>query len=241
MAWGSAAPAAWSTEDEPVLLQFAGHHFEPLLSGALFWRSESMLLVADLHLEKFSSFARRGQMLPPYDTGMTLKRLERDLAATGAERVVSLGDSFHRDEGTTTLLDADRRRLMALLGRAQWTWLSGNHDPSPHTLGGVCGRELEHRGIVLRHEPPRGGKGATIAGHLHPAAAVAANGSGTRRPCFVHDRKLLLLPAYGSGAGSMNILGPAFQGLFDHRSLEVTMLGRSRLYPVSTRRLVAGT
>src|SRR5689334_11569015 len=175
--WSSnAASAAWSTEDSVVLLTFAGQTFEPLLSGALFWRAESMLLVADLHLEKFSSFAKKGQMLPPYDTGLTLKRLERDLEKTGAERVVSLGDSFHRDEGTTTLLDADRLRLMALLGKSHWTWLSGNHDPSPHTLGGVCVPALEHRGITLVHEPRRGARTATIAGHLHPAATVVAHG-----------------------------------------------------------------
>ncbi|MEP7240462.1 MAG: ligase-associated DNA damage response endonuclease PdeM [Devosia sp.] len=222
-----------------MVLTFAGHSFEPLLSGALFWRSESMLLVADLHLEKFSSFARRGHMLPPYDTGLTLKRLERDLEQTRAERVVALGDSFHRDEGTTTLLDADRLRLTALLGKSHWTWLSGNHDPSPHALGGTCAPELEHRGLLLTHEPKRNGR-ATIAGHLHPAATVVANGRGTRRPCFVHDGRLLLLPAYGSGAGSMNILSRAFAGLFDHTALEVTMLGRSKLYPVSTRRLVGG-
>src|ERR1700750_2628136 len=94
----AASSAAWSTEEHVVFLQFAGQTFEPLLSGALFWRAESMLLVADLHLEKFSSFARKGQMLPPYDTGLTLKRLEKDLALTKAERVVSLGDSFHRNE-----------------------------------------------------------------------------------------------------------------------------------------------
>ena len=223
-----------------MFLHFAGHAFEPLVSGALFWRAESMLLVADLHFEKFSSFARRGHMLPPYDTGMTLRRLERDIATTGAERIVSLGDSFHRDEGTSTLLDADRLRLAALLGRTHWTWLSGNHDPSPHALGGVCVDRLEHRGITLVHAPQRGSARATIAGHLHPAATVAANGHGTRRPCFVHDGKLLLLPAYGAGTGSMNILGPAFHGLFDHATLEVTMLGRNRLYPVSPRRLVAG-
>ena len=237
--WSNAARAASEAEEATVLLSFAGQTFEPLLSGALFWRAESMLLVADLHLEKFSSFARRGQMLPPYDTGLTLKRLEKDLAATKAERVVSLGDSFHRDEGTTTLLDADRLRLTALLGRSHWTWLSGNHDPSPHALGGVCVDRLEHRGITLIHEPKRGQR-ATIAGHLHPAATVAANGHGTRRPCFVHDGNILLLPAYGAGTGSMNILGPTFHGLFDYESLEVTMLGRSRLYPVSTKRLVAG-
>jgi len=240
MAWGNAARSvAQEAEGSQVLLHFAGHVFEPLLSGALFWRDQSMLLVADLHLEKFSSFARKGHMLPPYDTGLTLKRLERDLEATGAERVVSLGDSFHRDEGTTTLLDADRLRLMALLGRSHWTWISGNHDPSPHTLGGVCVSHLDHLGLTLTHEPRLGSRG-TIAGHLHPAATVYSNGSATRRPCFVHDGKILLLPAYGSGAGSMNILGPTFAGLFNHRALEVTMIGRSRLYPVSTKRLVGG-
>ncbi|MBI4921966.1 MAG: ligase-associated DNA damage response endonuclease PdeM [Devosia nanyangense] len=222
-----------------MLLHFAGHSFEPQLSGALFWRAEKMLLVADLHLEKFSSFAKKGQMLPPYDTGLTLKRLERDLAATGAERVVALGDSFHRDEGTATLLDADRLRLMALLGRAHWTWLSGNHDPAPHALGGVCLTALEHRGLTLVHEPQRGAH-ATIAGHLHPAATVHSSGHTTRRPCFVHDNRLLLLPAYGAGAGSMNILSPPFVGLFDFAALEVTMIGRSKLYPVSTKRLVRG-
>ncbi|MEO8758265.1 MAG: ligase-associated DNA damage response endonuclease PdeM [Devosia sp.] len=239
MSWSNAAPAAWGSEEATVLLNFAGHTFEPLLSGALFWRAESMLLVADLHLEKFSSYAKKGQMLPPYDTGLTLKRLEKDLAATKAERVVSLGDSFHRDEGTTTLLDADRLRLMALLGKSHWTWLSGNHDPSPHALGGTCVDHLEHRGLTLVHEP-KAGAVATIAGHLHPAATVVANGHGTRRPCFVHDGQLLLLPAYGSGTGSINILGPAFHGLFDYATLEVTMLGRSKLYPVSIKRLVAG-
>jgi DNA ligase-associated metallophosphoesterase len=238
MALGNAARAAPESEDA-VLLKFAGHTFEPLLSGALFWRAESMLLVADLHFEKFSSFAKRGLMLPPYDTGLTLKRLERDIEQTKAERVVSLGDSFHRDEGTTTLLDTDRLRLMALLGKSHWTWISGTHDPSPHALGGVCVTQLDYRGLTLTHQPKRGGLGV-IAGHLHPAATVVANGAGTRRPCFVHDTKTMLLPAYGAGAGSMNILGPTFAGLFDHRSLEVVMLGRSRLYPVSTKRLVAG-
>ncbi len=237
--WSNAASAASEPEDTVVLLSFAGEIFEPQLSGALFGRAQSILLVADLHLEKFSSYARRGQMLPPYDTGLTLKRLEADIAKTRAERVVSLGDSFHRDEGTTTLLDADRLRLMALLGRSHWTWISGNHDPSPHTLGGVCVDRLELGGLTLTHEPRRG-VSATVAGHLHPAASVVANGHGTRRPCFVHDGRLLLLPAYGSGTGSLNILSAPFHGLFDYAALEVTMIGRGRLYPVSTKRLVGG-
>jgi DNA ligase-associated metallophosphoesterase len=235
----NAVRAAPDAEDAIVLLHFAGHVFEPLPSGALFWRAESTLLVADLHLEKFSSYARAGHMLPPYDTGLTLKRLERDLESTGAERVIALGDSFHRDEGTATLLDSDRLRLMALLGRTHWTWVAGNHDPAPHGLGGICVPVAELHGLTLTHEPRRGTPGL-VAGHLHPAATVYVNGRSVRRPCFVHDGKLLLLPAYGSGAGSINILGPAFAGLFDWADLEVTMLGRNKAYPVNTKRLVSG-
>ncbi|SFZ86259.1 putative phosphoesterase [Devosia enhydra] len=226
-------------ETDTVMLRFAGETFEPLPSGALFWRAENALLVADLHLEKFSSYARRGQLLPPYDTAMTLRRLAADVARTGASHVVALGDSFHRDEGVETLLPADRARLGDLTARADFTWLAGNHDPRPHALGGTCRPVLSLRGLTLAHEPRRAQPGL-VAGHLHPAAHVHINGRSVRRPCFVHDGRLMILPAYGAATGAINILGPAFTGLFDHAGLEVVMLGRDRLYPVGRRRLVLG-
>ena len=222
-----------------MFLRFAGETFEPLPSGALFWRTERALLVADLHLEKLSSYAKKGQLLPPYDTALTLRRLGADLERTGADQVIALGDSFHRDEGTGTLLDADRLRLAALTGRAHWSWISGNHDPSPHALGGTCLPVLERRGLTLTHEPKRGIAGL-VAGHLHPAAHLYVSGRSVRRPCFVHDGRTMILPAYGSSTGSLNILGPAFSGLLDRGTLEVTMIGRGRVYPVSTKRLVGG-
>ena len=239
MSLHGAERADWENAAETsTLLMFGGHLFEPLVSGALFWRAQRTLLVADLHLEKMSSFARRGQLLPPYDTGATLKRLQRDIAATGADRVVALGDSFHRDEGTSTLLEADRMLLDGLVEGGEWIWLSGNHDPAPHALGGQCRSHLVHCGLTFTHEP-RAGIPGLVGGHLHPAAALHVGGRTVRRPCFVHDGKVLVMPAYGSSAGSINILGPAFAGLFDVKRLEVTMLGRDRLYPVSSRRLVA--
>ena len=222
-----------------MFLRFAGHMFEPLPSGALHWPAQQALLVADLHLEKLSSYARRGSLLPPYDTAMTLKRLADDLERTGAAEVIALGDSFHRDEGASTLLDADRLRLAALMGKARWTWISGNHDPSPHALGGTWVTALERAGLTLAHQPRRGTLGL-IAGHLHPAARVAAEGRSVRRPCFVHDGTLMILPAYGSSTGSINILSTPFMGVLDHGSLEVAMIGRGRVYPVSPRRLVGG-
>ncbi|WIY53298.1 ligase-associated DNA damage response endonuclease PdeM [Devosia sp. YIM 151766] len=228
---------------EPVpenpLLRFAGHNFEPLPSGALYWRARETLLVADLHFEKMASFARRGQMLPPYDTGLTLTRLEFDLRRTGARTLLSLGDTFHRVDASSLLTNADRMRLDAIVESVDCIWLSGNHDPAPHAIGGACLPELDLDGLLFTHEP-RKGKTGLISGHLHPAARLAMPGRSTRKPCFVHDNRLLILPAYGSSTGAINILGPAFIGLFHWPALEVTMLGRDRTYPVPVKRLVAG-
>jgi len=222
---------------ETPLLRFAGHNFEPLPSGALFWPGQQTLLVADLHLEKMSSFARRGQMLPPYDTGLTLGRLEADLRRTGARRMISLGDSFHRADASSLLTHSDRMRLDALTDLVECIWLSGNHDPVPHAIGGTCLPEMEMAGLTLTHEPRRGTTGL-ISGHLHPAAHIQMAGRSTRRPCFVHDNRLMILPAYGSSTGSINIMSQAFFGLFNWPGLEVTMLGRDRTYPISPKRLV---
>lgn len=237
--YSAARFAADSEEAATVFLRFAGEMFEPLVSGGLWWPARQTLLVADLHLEKLSSYARRGSLLPPYDTSLTLKRLADDIERTGATEVIALGDSFHRDEGTETLLDADKLRLAALMGKVHWTWISGNHDPSPHALGGSCLEKLERGPLTLAHHPVRGRPGL-VAGHLHPSARVVADGRSVRRPCFVHDGSLLVLPAYGASTGTLNIMSPAFAGLLDWKSLEVTMIGRGRVYPVSPKRLVAG-
>ncbi|MEX0628302.1 MAG: ligase-associated DNA damage response endonuclease PdeM [Cucumibacter sp.] len=225
--------------DEAHPLEFAAHEFMALLSGALYWPVESTLLVADLHLEKMSSYAPAGQFLPPYDTGATLEYLSADLAFTGAGRVACLGDSFHRDEGPSTLLDRDRAALVQLMTGRDWTWIAGNHDPAPHGLGGECRDALEVDGLRLSHEPdPK--RTRQIAGHLHPAARVKLNGRSTRRPCFAWDDARLILPAYGVATGSLNVLGPGFAGLFTLHRLNVLMLGRDRLYPVARRHLVDG-
>jgi DNA ligase-associated metallophosphoesterase len=230
----SIAPGA-----DAVLIRFAGEIFEPLVSGGLYWPAHDMLLVADLHLDKMASFARRGQLLPPYDTAATLRRLEADIQRTGAKIVLALGDSFHRNESVMHLSDLDRARLDGLTERCDWIWLSGNHDSAAHEIGGLCVPDLEHGGLTFMHEPRRGVAGL-VSGHLHPAARIAVDGRSVRRPCFVHDNRQMILPAYGVSTGTLNILSPAFTGLLRRDALEVAMLARDRIYPVSTKRLVAG-
>ncbi len=234
------------TDPEEMVICFAGQTFSPLLSGGLLWREENTLLVADLHLEKMSSFAASGQLLPPHDTGATLARLAADIAHTGCARVICLGDSFHRDGATGTLSDRDRQILSKMTGGLEWVWLAGNHDPAPHDLGGTCRAHLRLGPLYLTHEPEAreteahetNVHGAQVAGHLHPAARIRIGGRTTRRRCFVHDGRMMILPAYGVSTGSLNILSAPFAGLLARNRLNVTMIGTDRLYPVAPRFLV---
>eukprot|EP01037_Dinobryon_pediforme_P046344 gene46344-59545_t len=72
----------------------AGCQLSLLSQGALWWPAERTLVVADLHLEKGSRMAMRGQFVPPYDTGLTLSLIEALTAALDPARVISLGAAF---------------------------------------------------------------------------------------------------------------------------------------------------
>ena len=82
--------------------------------GALYWPEQSLLAVADLHLEKGSSFAARGQLLPPYDTAATLARLALLITRYAPRCLIALGDSFHDGGGPARLSRGDRDNLLAL-------------------------------------------------------------------------------------------------------------------------------
>ena len=122
-----------------VPFSFAGETFAVSSDGALLWPEQQALLVADLHLEKASWFARLGQFLPPYDSHATLTALARDVERTGATRLFCLGDSFH-DRFGCERLPADARTLLTdLTSRLDWTWIVGNHDPG---FADHCGGSL---------------------------------------------------------------------------------------------------
>ncbi|MGL4243373.1 MAG: metallophosphoesterase, partial [Beijerinckiaceae bacterium] len=98
-------------------------------AGALWWAEEHTLVVADMHLEKGSAFAARGQLLPPYDSAATLARLNRLVARLRPRRLIALGDSFHDIRAGGRM---DRTAAVALAGLAaslDMIWIAGNHDP----------------------------------------------------------------------------------------------------------------
>ncbi|HET7714295.1 MAG TPA: ligase-associated DNA damage response endonuclease PdeM [Bauldia sp.] len=222
---------------QPTLVGVAGVVLEAFAEGALWWADRHMLIVADLHLEKGSSYARRGQLLPPYDTTETLARLGRLVARLEPAVVVALGDSFHDDDGSARLLPRDLDMLRTLQRGRDFVWIAGNHDPGRrHRLDGIHADELAVGPIVFRHEP-RPGAAGEIAGHLHPSARVAARGKSVRRKCFAGDGHRLVLPAFGAYAGGLNVLDRAFAGLFAMATFRAFVLGEERVYPVGRKAL----
>jgi uncharacterized protein len=206
-------------------------------AGALYWPEQQLLCVADLHLEKGSSFARRGMLLPPYDTGATLHALEALITRYGPRRVVALGDSFHDGGGPVRMAADDRAALAALQRGRDWTWIAGNHDPDPAPIvGGTFAQALALGPIVFRHEPT-GGAGE-IAGHLHPSARIAWRGHAIVRRCFAADTDRVVMPAFGSYTGGLSILDRAFAKVFVARDFTAHLLGGRRLYAFSAAHCV---
>ncbi len=219
-------------------ISICGKTFLADVSGALYWPAEDVLIVADLHLEKGSAFARSGQFLPPYDTRETLKNLATVIDRYQASAVIALGDSFHDRAAGTRMCDDDIAALQVLQDACEWIWITGNHDPEiPECAGGHAFPAISLAGLTLRHEPRNGAVTHEIAGHLHPAARLVRNGVGLRRPCFIGNGLRLVLPAFGTFTGGLNILDDAFQPLFGTQGFKVWMMGQEGLYPVATRLL----
>ena len=198
-----------------VPLSFAGDEFLLTTGRALFWPRESALLVADLHLEKASFYARTGQFLPPYDSRETLERVASAIRETGARRVYTLGDNFHDDDGPRRLEPHAAGMLAALTRAVEWVWITGNHDARMEAAaGGELAEELEIAGMVLRHKATAGETRPELSGHYHPRLHLKVRDRPIRRACAVVSSDeggggRMILPAFGTLTGGMDAADPA--------------------------------
>ncbi|MEL6567965.1 MAG: ligase-associated DNA damage response endonuclease PdeM [Pseudomonadota bacterium] len=217
-------------------IHLAGAVVTPLCEGALWWADERLLVVSDLHLEKGSSYAARGQLLPPYDTDTTLSHVETLCRALRPDTVLSLGDSFHDRGAEVRLSDTATDRIQALTRAHDWVWVEGNHDPDPPKhLGGRAAKTLRIGPLVFRHEPE--GELGEVAGHLHPAAKVRGRGRSVRRRCFATDGDRLVMPALGAFTGGLNVRDSAFDALFP-TGLMAFALGSDRVFALTAKQLI---
>lgn len=240
LANGAQAGGALPTPAGAGEIAVAGVTLMADLEGALYWPEEQLLVVSDLHLEKGSSFAARGILLPPYDTASTLERLASLLSRYAVRMVIALGDNFHDGGGPARLAASDRATLRGLQHGRDWIWIAGNHDPDPRDgIGGVFARSLALGPLVFRHEPRPQPSEGEIAGHLHPSARVRQRGRVLSRRCFASDGTRLVMPAFGAYAGGLNIRDLAFVRVFGALAFTAHLIGERRLYAFSAARCLA--
>jgi DNA ligase-associated metallophosphoesterase len=225
-----------------VPLSFAGEEFAIVQERALYWPREQALLVADLHLEKASFYARHGQLLPPYDSRETLERVAAAIRDTGARRVYTLGDNFHDSAGPSRLEPHAAGMLDALVRATDWVWITGNHDAAMEAAcGGTLAEELEIAGLVLRHKALAGETRPELSGHYHPRLQVVVRERSIRRPCaVVSNGGRMILPAFGALTGGMNAADPAIvKALQPAAAIDAVLPSKGRLVQVPLWRKAA--
>lgn len=247
-AYGMAALAAFSLPGprrspapQPVrraaaaLAAVAGMRATLDASGALYWEAERTLVVSDLHLETGSSYARTGQMLPPYDSAITLARLAEAVEFYAPRQIIALGDSFHDPFGPERLAVRERDMLLALARRHEMIWITGNHDRDcAEAFGGRALDSYTLSGVTFRHIPSAGAPAEPeVAGHLHPAASIEVRGRAIRRRAFIGCARRLVMPAFGCLTGGLDFGHPAFAGLWPAGFRpQIHMLGKRAVYSV---------
>ena len=200
---------------------FGGHSFEVAGDAALYWPAQKMLVVSDLHLEKASAYAAGGQMLPPYDSLATLEEVAALVDQIRPEVVLSLGDNFHDSDGESRLQGSASELLQQLVTSVQWVWVTGNHDPDvAGRWGGEAVESLKCGNVIFRHEALREETGPEISGHFHPKFRQAVRGRNVSRRCFVRSSRKLVMPAFGSLTGGLDVQDPALIAAFACAELE---------------------
>ncbi|EDP65797.1 hypothetical protein BAL199_03194 [alpha proteobacterium BAL199] len=223
---------------KPIALRLNGADLAADPAGVLLWPARRTLVVADLHLEKGSGFARRGVLLPPFDSTATLARLAAAIDSHRPERVICLGDSFHDSGAGARLGEDDRSRLRTMTDGIDWIWITGNHDPEPPSdWGGRVLSELTDGPLVLRHEAQVDNPHGEISGHYHPKARVQVRGRSVSGRCFATDGRRLVLPAFGAYTGGLDVLRPDLRCLFARR-FEVLLLAADRILRIPSERLM---
>ena len=191
--------------------------WEFLPDRAIWWPSESTLIVSDLHLGKAAHFRRHGIAVPNAVNANTLERLSALVSSHRPRRLLVLGDLFHSEENKEWL---EFQAWLAALNAEPWfdefRLVEGNHDILQPSA--FIGMQLERSAQwslgawIFAHDPadlvnlPDGMHG--VAGHLHPALSLVGKGrQSLKLPCWWYsaERRTLVVPTFGTFTGSVSV------------------------------------
>lgn len=219
-------------------ISFAGHKLILHYAGLLIWPAEKLAVVSDLHLEKGSFYAAHAQLLPAYETRHTLEKLSGVLDFAACETVIFLGDSFHDSGGYERMDNAAKKLLYDITKRFQTIWVIGNHDREGLPKEFKACEEYLCNGIVFRHEAHAPEIRAEISGHYHPKSQLVLRGKRVSRPCFLQDASRIIMPAFGSLTGGLDICDQAFEKVMGE-NVTAHLLGQRKIYTIPADKICA--
>lgn len=216
--------------------EVAGERLHVHPERALWWADQRLLVLADVHLGKASSFRKLGVPIPHGTTRGNFARLTALVEALKPKTLVVLGDLVHDRRGLTAAVVAEGAAWRDRHAALEWLVVAGNHD----RRAGELPREwrIENVGDVhdvgpftLRHDPPERCPAGryVLAGHVHPAVQLLEPGGGRMKAaCFWFGRDCGVLPAFGKFTGTHVVRPRAGDGVF--------VVGEGEIVRIATHR-----
>ena len=209
------------------LIKFANEEFYAYPNSALYWKRLNIVIIADLHLGKSISFAKKKQFLPPYDTKETLVKLFSCINEFEPSKLIIVGDLLHDILSVQSFQDKDYQNFNNYTKKTEFIWVKGNHDTNIEINGFSKVLDYKIEEIIFNHIPIKT-TNFQICGHYHPKAKILHRGKSIYKAAFVHNDKLLILPSFGTLTGGLNINQAPLSDL----------LGKNiKLFPVGNRKV----
>ncbi|MFN8390146.1 MAG: ligase-associated DNA damage response endonuclease PdeM [Bdellovibrionota bacterium] len=201
-------------------VEVRGETVELLPERAVYWPRRRILFVADLHLGKAAAFRSAGVPIPHGTTAADLGRLTELVSKCGPERLIILGDFLHARDGRVEKTFAEVGDWRAAHSALGITLVRGNHDvhagdPPDGWSIQVVDEPYPLEPFVCAHHDVPSDDYFVLQGHIHPKVHIGRRKErGKRFPCFVLDASRLVLPAFGTFTGGVDIPSTAKRARF---------------------------
>lgn len=209
--------------DEQVIL---------LPQKAMFWPKHSTLFLADAHFGKAGTFRSHKIAIPSGITETDLSKIDFLVEQLSVQKIIFLGDFIHAKSGMTKRITEQLWQWREKHSTLSVSLVKGNHDRSIKGIAELLRIELLDEPylmapFILCHHPDRDYKpeGFVFCGHLHPAVKLYGQAKQkVRLPCFYVQQNQVVLPAFGTFTGCMEIQPSEEEQVFVIADSEVVSL-----------------